>query len=202
MVSNLFDPSVSSAAISSSKALTMTYKAFIRCKRIFCRLMSVKHWNEDKLIFQISGLHWGTLILLQFSGFWYFFNRDFVFSSEIFPRKSFSRILASFAFARGFPESSLRVNSWQIPSRTLSLDFPCFYLYFVYLYFHREVSLHFCLELPNQVGSQYHHWDPLIPVHSRHKPWWQRYLLYHYFLSQKQIYLHILNMLVHLLFGA
>ena len=43
IVSNLFDTSVSSATISSSQALTIAYKAFIKCKRIFCRLMSVEH---------------------------------------------------------------------------------------------------------------------------------------------------------------
>lgn len=41
--------------------------------------MLVERWNEDRLIFQVCGLHWGTLIILQFSGFWYFCKWDLVF---------------------------------------------------------------------------------------------------------------------------
>ena len=66
----------------------------------------------------------------NFQAFGSFFNRDFVFSSKIFSRQNFSRAFANFAFAKGFQKSSMRVNFWQILSRTPSVDFSCILLLF------------------------------------------------------------------------
>ena len=88
MVSN-FDPLVFSATISSSQALTVAYKAFIRCKRIFCRdvcrMLKQRQINFPDFWITLKNPHFVTIFRLLV-----FFSKGILsFPQKSFPEKIF-----------------------------------------------------------------------------------------------------------------